>query len=71
MSNVADLTEIMATSRDWDELLWAWQGWRNESAREMPPMYEEFVGLLNQAATMNGEQVHGESATFRGETNCW
>ena len=44
----SDLTEIMATSRDWDELVWVWQGWRNESSREMPPMYIEFVDLLNE-----------------------
>ena len=45
----------MAYSRDWDELLWAWQGWRNESSREMPPMYVEFVDLLNEAAVLNGK----------------
>ena len=50
-----DLTQIMATSRDWNELTWAWEGWRNESGRKMPDLYEEFVSLQNQAATMNGK----------------
>lgn len=44
----------MASSRDWDELLWAWEGWRNVSGRRMPEMYEEYAGLLNMAANMNG-----------------
>ena len=47
----------MATSRDWDELVWAWQGWRNESSRQMPPMYIEFVDLLNEAAVLNGKTL--------------
>lgn len=44
----------MASSRDWDELKWAWEGWRNVSGRLMPEMYEEYAGLLNMAAEMNG-----------------
>jgi len=55
-----DLTKIMASSTDWNELLWAWQGWRDVSGRLMPEMYEEFVGLLNEAATINGYSDNGE-----------
>ena len=50
-----DLTQIFATSEDWDELVWAWQGWREESGAKMPDMYEEFVDLLNEAAELNGK----------------
>jgi peptidyl-dipeptidase A len=49
-----DLSYIIATSTDWDELLWAWQGWRDASGKQMPDMYQEFVGLLNEAARLNG-----------------
>ena len=46
----------MAGSRDWDELVWAWDGWRTESGAKMGDDYETFVTYLNQAATMNGKQ---------------
>lgn len=49
-----DLSEIMSNSRDWDELVWAWEGWRNASGRQMPEMYTEFAALQNVAAEMNG-----------------
>jgi peptidyl-dipeptidase A len=69
-----DLTAIMASSTDWDELLWAWEGWRNVSGRLMPDMYEEFVSLLNQAAVLNGYSDNGdywrswyEDEAFRAE----
>ncbi|MBT8137200.1 MAG: M2 family metallopeptidase, partial [Gammaproteobacteria bacterium] len=44
-----DLINIMGTSRDYDELLDAWAGWRTIS----PPMrsdYERFVELINEGA---------------------
>ena len=50
----ADLTNIVAESRNWYELLWAWQGWRDASGKKMPDMYEEFVGYQNEAAVLNG-----------------
>jgi peptidyl-dipeptidase A len=69
-----DLSYIIATSTDWDELLWAWQGWRDASGKQMPDTYEEFVGLLNEAARLNGFSDNGaywrswyESDTFRQE----
>ena len=52
----SDLTEIMATSDDWEELVWAWQGWRESSSRAMPPLFTEFVELQNDAADLNGKQ---------------
>ena len=44
-----ELEDIMAQSRDYDELLEAWQGWRTVS----PPMrdkYQHFVELTNEGA---------------------
>ncbi|KAK2143387.1 hypothetical protein LSH36_845g01017 [Paralvinella palmiformis] len=67
-----DLEEVMSSSRDWDELVWAWEGWRNESGRKMPDTYEQFAELLNKAAVINGYADNGEywrswyeSADFR------
>ena len=47
--DLGDLADTMAQSRDWDELLEAWVGWRTIS----PPMrddYARFVELANQGA---------------------
>jgi hypothetical protein len=51
-----DLEEIMATSRDRKELLWAWQGWRDAVGRQLRPIFGRYVQLSNKAARLNGEQ---------------
>lgn len=45
----------MAESRDYDELLFAWQGWRNASGRELRNSYKRYVELANLAAKSNGK----------------
>ncbi len=47
--NLGQLSKVLATSRDYDELLDAWKGWRTIS-RPMRPMYESFVDLANEGA---------------------
>ena len=47
----------MATSRDWEELTWAWQEWRTQTGRRMKQNYTEFVQLHNKAARLNGKSV--------------
>lgn len=47
------LTRIMQNSRDYDELLWAWTGWHNESGRKMRSIYTETVEIQNKAARQN------------------
>ncbi|XP_064597980.1 angiotensin-converting enzyme-like [Liolophura sinensis] len=48
------LTRLMATSREYDELLNAWKGWRDASGKKMRKTYEEFVSLSNEAIKANG-----------------
>ncbi|NXC02997.1 ACE enzyme, partial [Orthonyx spaldingii] len=66
-----DLTNIMATSRDYNELLFAWKGWRDASGKKMRNNYKRYVELSNKAATLNGYKDNGvywrslyETATF-------
>ncbi|MEM6367174.1 MAG: M2 family metallopeptidase [Myxococcota bacterium] len=47
--DLGQLSKTMAESRDYDELLQAWSGWRTISS-PMKPLYEEFVGLANEGA---------------------
>ncbi|KAM9003003.1 angiotensin-converting enzyme-like [Sarcophilus harrisii] len=50
-----DLSEVMASSRDYDELLWAWQGWRDTVGQQLRPIYSRYVELSNKAAKLNGK----------------
>ncbi|KAM6163158.1 angiotensin-converting enzyme-like isoform 2-T2 [Rhynchocyon petersi] len=56
-----DLTKLMATSRDYEELLWAWQGWRNKAGRSILPLYPKYVELSNKIAKLNGYKDTGDS----------
>ncbi|XP_063816075.1 angiotensin-converting enzyme [Pseudophryne corroboree] len=56
-----DLTELLAKSRDYDELLFAWKGWRDASGKKMRDHYKSYVDLGNKAAVMNG---HGDNGAY-------
>jgi peptidyl-dipeptidase A len=49
-----ELTELMTKSRDYDRLVWAWQGWRNVTGRRIKDQYVELVEKMNEAARDNG-----------------
>ncbi|XP_041371248.1 angiotensin-converting enzyme-like isoform X2 [Gigantopelta aegis] len=55
-----DLVRLMATSRDYDELLKVWRGWRDVSGKLMKDDYAEFVTLSNEAINMSGYRDTGE-----------
>lgn len=54
-----DLTEIMNSSRDYNELLNAYIGWRNATGPAIKSYYEKFVQLSNQGAVDGGFQDTG------------
>lgn len=54
-----ELEALMQTSRDYDELLDAWQGWRT-IARPMRDMYARYVELTNEGARELGYADLGE-----------
>lgn len=56
----SDLEDIMATSRDVDELLWAWQGWRNVTGVKVKDMFKTYVDLSNEGAKEHGYDDIGE-----------
>lgn len=49
-----EFNQIMSTSRDWEELLWAWVAWRNATGPKMKEKYTKMVDLMNEAALDNG-----------------
>ncbi|CAL8240083.1 unnamed protein product, partial [Gadus morhua 'NCC'] len=50
---------VMADSRDYNERLHVWEGWRRETGRKMRPLYEDYVDLKNEAARLNGFEDYG------------
>tara|TARA_R110002049_G_scaffold20717_23_gene76054 strand:+ start:4186 stop:6006 length:1821 start_codon:yes stop_codon:yes gene_type:complete len=57
--SLPELEDILAESRDYDELLDAWQGWRTASPVMRKP-YERFVELVNEGANELGYSDLGE-----------
>ena len=55
-----DLYRILATTRDYDRLQFAWKGWRDAVGPKLRPLYKEFVKLKNQGARDNGWKNIGE-----------
>lgn len=53
MFPIIDISQIMAKSRDWDELQWVWTEWRRVSGRPIRDLYLQLVTLTNDAARMN------------------
>ncbi|XP_042639493.1 angiotensin-converting enzyme [Orycteropus afer afer] len=63
-----DLTKLMATSRNYEELLWAWEGWRDKVGRAILPFFPKYVELSNKAAQLNGYKDTGDSWRAMYET---
>ncbi len=57
--DLGQLEDVLATSRNWDELLDAWAGW-HAVARPMRPLYARLVELANQGARGLGWKDTGE-----------
>jgi peptidyl-dipeptidase A len=64
-----ELVDIMAKSRDYNKLLDAWWGWRNESGRKMRDLYRRYVDLTNKGARENGYTDRGQAWRGRYEVD--
>ncbi|XP_061182126.1 angiotensin-converting enzyme-like [Saccostrea echinata] len=54
------LTDIITNSRDYNELLEVWKGWRDQSGKKMRTKYTEFVKAMNAAIKFSGFNDTGE-----------
>jgi peptidyl-dipeptidase A len=57
--DLGQLSEVLAKSRSYDELLDAWTGWHGV-AREMRPLYARMVELQNEGARSIGFKDNGD-----------
>lgn len=53
--SLPDLTNMMATSRKYEELLWVWKSWRDKVGKSILPLYPKYVELSNKIARLNGK----------------
>ncbi|KAL3278129.1 hypothetical protein HHI36_013474 [Cryptolaemus montrouzieri] len=49
-----DINNVFSTSRDYNELAYAWKSWRDETGAKMRHLYERYVNLSNEASVLNG-----------------
>uniref|UniRef100_A0A1I8QEP7 Angiotensin-converting enzyme n=1 Tax=Stomoxys calcitrans TaxID=35570 RepID=A0A1I8QEP7_STOCA len=76
---IPDLKEIMAKSRDWEELQHTWVEYHRKAGREMRDGYEQLVDVMNEVAFVNNVTNGGEywylayeSGNFRQDVdNVW
>ncbi len=52
---VTGLSQIMASSTDYEELKWAWEGFRDAVGIANKPYYIRYVELANEIAIANGK----------------
>lgn len=71
MFHVLDLQKIMAESRDYDELLFAWKGWRDSAGKVIRDDYMRYVELANKAATLNGTRLGAVDVGKRSGFSIW
>lgn len=55
-----DLTKIMKTSKDYDELKHVWSQWRDVTGKKVRSEFLEYVKLSNEAAKLNGFSDAGD-----------
>lgn len=56
-----ELTQLMTTSRDYDERQWAWTEWHDVVGQQIRPLFIDLVVRMNEAATDNGYKDIGEA----------
>ncbi|XP_051014842.1 angiotensin-converting enzyme [Acomys russatus] len=64
-----DLTNMMATSRKYEELLWVWKSWRDKVGRGILPLFPKYVEFSNKIAQLNGYTDGGDSWRSLYETD--
>lgn len=60
-SPISELNTIMASSRSYAKLLFAWESWHDVVGIPLKPLYEDFTILSNEAYKGDGEL--GSSST--------
>lgn len=65
----SELTDIMASSRSYKRLLYAWEGWHNASGVPLKQYYPKFVELSNNASRHDGKNFTFNTWEVHNATN--
>jgi peptidyl-dipeptidase A len=49
-----DLSSMLKTSRDYNQVLWAWKGWHDATGPKMRSIYTKIVEIQNRGAVFSG-----------------
>lgn len=63
-----DLSNLMAKSRDFDQLSDVWTRWRDSAGRPIRSLYKQYIALGNKAAVKNGFRTLDDLWLFPWET---
>ena len=55
--SLEELSDVIGNSRNWNDLLHAWEIWRESSGKNIREIFDEFVKLLNSVAKENGKNL--------------
>lgn len=64
-----ELKEVLANSRDPEELKYYWSEWRNQTGAKFRDLFLEYVELTNEASRLNGFEDGTEMKTVRYESD--
>ncbi|KAK4883480.1 hypothetical protein RN001_006799 [Aquatica leii] len=55
-----DIEKILASSKDYDELVYVWKAWRDVTGKKIKKHYTTYVSLSNEAAVLNDFKDKGD-----------
>ncbi|KAH0812410.1 hypothetical protein GEV33_010379 [Tenebrio molitor] len=64
-----DLTDIMARSRNWDELQYTWTEWRRNTGQNIKDTFEQMISISNEASKLNNFSDTSEYWSFPFESS--
>jgi peptidyl-dipeptidase A len=64
------IENLMASSRNFDELKWLWNEWHDKSGKLMRTDYKSYIDLMNKAADANGNSIIKFVIKKKSKHNC-
>jgi len=65
---IPQLKDIMAKSRDWDELQHTWVEYHRKAGRGMRDSYEQLIDVMQEVAYVNSELGYHRNQKFKLKT---
>ncbi|KAG1680477.1 Angiotensin-converting enzyme [Nymphon striatum] len=66
-SGEPDLAEVMHTSKNYEELLYAWTSWRDLVGPKIKKIYPQLISVENKAVKLQGHKMHDMGEIWRSK----